>query len=291
MITESWWKILVGFPKTCKYYSKLILFFVKADNSVDKNEKRLTEELALRDEIISELKAKLQLSEELVSQKTLQLAESQIKENARQYLEAEISSVKNICDRMCSRLEETDIKLKDATEQVKRHAGSMTNMSELQNQLKTAADWELDRMKAQLDANHQLLAERSVSILKLQQSELKFKEKYGNTLQDLTHKNTLVNLLNNELDAKNEQVSQVMKALKDKQDAVAKQQNTIRLLEEQAARSALMRTKHEERMAAMLLEIAQLKQCLSNHAHVMVANIEDMEAVRAQHQTFPQQDQ
>ncbi|KAH8252235.1 hypothetical protein KR038_004943 [Drosophila bunnanda] len=99
-------------------------------NSVVKEDgKQLIEELAKRDETISELKKKLLLSEKLASQQALQLAESQKKECKKQALEAEISSVKHICDRMRSRLEETDIKLKDATEQVKRHAHSMTNMT------------------------------------------------------------------------------------------------------------------------------------------------------------------
>ncbi|KAH8254307.1 hypothetical protein KR032_009448 [Drosophila birchii] len=164
-------------------------------------------------------------------------------------------------------------------------------MTELLNQMKAAAECEMNRMKTQLDANHQLLEKRSLAIIKLQTSELQLKEKYGNIFEELSQRNTLVNLLNNELDAKTEQVAQVMKALQEKQDTVGKQQNTIRLLEEQASRTALMRTKHEERIAAMLIEIAQLKQCLSNHAHVMVANIENMEAVRAEDPRLPQPEQ
>ncbi|XP_020801009.1 uncharacterized protein LOC110178280 isoform X2 [Drosophila serrata] len=91
------------------------------DSARNENEKRLIDELAERDETISELKKKLLKCEELASQQALQLAESQNNEFENQALKAENSSVKHICNRLRSRLEETDLKLKDATKQVERH--------------------------------------------------------------------------------------------------------------------------------------------------------------------------
>ncbi|XP_017033208.1 uncharacterized protein salto isoform X1 [Drosophila kikkawai] len=262
------------------------------DSSVDSvaknNEKLIIDKLAQRDETISELQRKLLLSEELTSKLVLELAESQKKDSSRQRLEAEALFAKTKFYQIYSYLQETDIKLKDATERVNKNTDKVIDIMELLNQVKANVDKELASLLEQHQANHDLLAARSKTIIKLQQSELKFKEQYGNLFQELSQKNTQMNLLNNELDAKNDQLDQVLKALKEKLDAVAKQQNTIRLLEEQALRTSLVRTKHEERMASMQVEIAQLKQCLSNHAHVMVANIQGMEAVRAQQYPLPQ---
>ncbi|KAH8386234.1 hypothetical protein KR200_007338 [Drosophila serrata] len=66
------------------------------DSARNENEKRLIDELAERDETISELKKKLLKCEELASQQALQLAESQNNEFENQALKAENSSVKHM---------------------------------------------------------------------------------------------------------------------------------------------------------------------------------------------------
>lgn len=53
-----------------------------------------------------------------------------------------------------------------------------------------------------------------------------------------------------------------MVTLKEKQGAVKRQENIIKLLEEQGMRTALMKAKHEEKNCAMQLQIAQLKHNL-----------------------------
>ncbi|XP_070139627.1 uncharacterized protein [Drosophila kikkawai] len=246
----------------------------------------LADELDKRNLFINELKIKLVQSQNLVSEQELRLAESKsvqmAKDVAMKQLKSKLLTAKDEYDRMHLRLQETDFGLEQATSKANKYLeqytsveGYLTEARDMignqQRQLKDA-DKKAEihcqteaRLRQDVERMQEQLALDSQRIHSLEQNEKDLR-------RDLEKRDSLIYQINQELATRDEEFRNLFETLKHKHTQLRSQEQNIKRLEGRYERVCLIRSKLEERNAALLDRIEQLKDNLRNYSQIIIGN-------------------
>ncbi|XP_046811792.1 nuclear matrix constituent protein 1 [Lucilia cuprina] len=125
------------------------------------------------------------------------------------------------------------------------------------------AQFNMCQLEQQIQRDQQLLEVRSDLINSLQSNEKTHRIHMEELFAQVGEKNTTINELNRELQAKSEEFRNLFTNLSAKQMEVANQEHIIKLLEESNERSQMLRVKQEEKIGRMEEELTHLKQTIA----------------------------
>ncbi|KAH8271538.1 hypothetical protein KR018_004695 [Drosophila ironensis] len=202
------------------------------------------EEMVEKDQIIADLKLKLKNFEQHKS-----LVEKQVTTAVMQMSEY---------DELNGKFQVALTQMNDLKDKLRVSTAELDKSARTEQHLRK----DILKLREQSERDQKMLSMRSDLINTLQESERDAKKKLEEMYSQSNEKDSLIDQVNNMLVSKEEEFRCVFGTLTYKQRELRRQEHIIQLLEDQQSRTSMMRTKQDERNAAMQEEIVNLKQTI-----------------------------
>ncbi|XP_037814123.1 rho-associated protein kinase 1 [Lucilia sericata] len=210
-------------------------------------------------------------------------SENQAKLQEKDKLEQELNDLRNVN----KKLQQTELKLQDLQKEYEAKANTSELVPDYSKEVQlefakfrqsevekrreidklkvelSKAQFNMCQLEQQIQRDQQLLEVRSDLINSLQSNEKTHRIHIEELFAQVGEKNSTINELNRELQAKSEEFRNLFTTLSAKQMEVANQEHIIKLLEESNERSQMLRVKQEEKIGRMEEELTHLKQTIA----------------------------